>query len=652
MLEIKLIAKEEFQRVHETVTDAHDRLPLLADMCRANTLATVKRAGSGHLGSSLSSLDIVTFLYQSEMNTAELGVDHCDRDIYFSSKGHDVPAQYAVLYSLGIIPKEQFINLRRLGGTHGHPDTGIPGIEANSGSLGMGISKAKGMALAKKLKGSAGRVFVMTGDGELQEGQIWESLQTAAHQGVNNLNVIVDMNKIQSDKPVEQIISLADLEQKFATFGWHVARCNGHDFGELEAVFREFRQINYKPKVLIADTVKGKGISFMEGPAALKAGKGLYGWHSGAPDDDAFEAGYAEITARIEARFDELGLGALHTEVIDTRPRGRARLKDTAEKVVNAYGQALLELGARRDDIVVLDADLSADCGLRLFENSYPERFIEHGIAEQDMVSTAGGLALQGWLPIVNSFGVFLASRSNEQIYNNATENTKIIYVCHYAGLIPAGPGKSHQSLRDISLFGALPNCTVIEPCNGMETKQALDWCVDTADQSCMIRLVISPSPRTIALPDDYQFAYGRGAVLSTGNDAVLFSYGPVMLNEALVAAELLEERGFSLKVVNMPWLNRVDMEWFEETVGACSAVFVLDNHSAYGGLGDSLLNALMSSDTLRNRRLVKFAVEDYPACGTPQEVLDYHGLSGRSLVGRILKAMDGEQGRMLEAAS
>ena len=319
-----------------------------------------------------------------------------------------------------------------------------------------------------------------------------------------------------------------------------------------------------------------------------------------------------------------------------TRERNRVTLKDTAEKVVTAYGEALVKIGAQRKDIVVLDADLSADCGLRPFEEAYPERFIENGIAEQDMVSTAGGLALQGFLPIVNSFGVFLASRSNEQIYNNATEKTKIIYVCHYAGLIPAGPGKSHQSLRDISLFGALPNCVIMEPCNGLETKQALEWCVDQAEQNCMIRLAISPSPRTIVLPDDYHFSFGRGAVINDGKDAILFSYGPVMMNEALSAAEILREKDVSLKVVNLPWLNKVDLNWLEEISADCEFIFALDNHSGYGGLGDFLLNAMMSSPELRSRRLIKFAIDEYPACGTPQETLAYHKLDGRSLAERI----------------
>jgi transketolase len=155
-----------------------------------------------------------------------------------------------------------------------------------------------------------------------------------------------------------------------------------------------------------------------------------------------------------------------------------------------------------------------------------------------------------------------------------------------------------------------------------------------------MMRLVISPSPRTITLPEGYSFSFCKGAVLKEGKDAVLFAYGPVMLNEALSAAEMLAEQNFSLRVVNLPWLNRIDDKWLAETIGDCKTIFSLDNHSEYGGLGDHLLNAFMMSDNLRDKKLIKFAVEEHPACGTPSEALAYHKLDGKSLVTRVLKAM------------
>lgn len=635
MVKIGFIRPKAFEKIQRSNLDRFEKLQIMSDMCRLNAVSAIKLAGSGHLGSSLSSMDIFVLLYLNELNILRVGIHDPNRDIFFSSKGHDAPGQYAAMVAAGMIDFEKFLKLRRLGGLDGHPDVQIPGIEANTGSLGMGVSKAKGIAIAKRLNSWGGRVIVLTGDGELQEGQFWESLQTTVHQKINNIQVIVDANQVQTDKRVEEIISLGDLERKLSAFGWHVERCNGHSFQELDRTFSKFKMITDKPKILIADTIKGKGVTFMEHPQALKENNGLYKWHAGAPDDQAFESAQRELFSKINASLDKSGFEQITLEFFEAGKNGS--WKTSSEKVVVAYGEGLAELGGRRKDIVVLDGDLAADCGLVPFKNAFPERFIENGIAEQDMVSTAGGLALQGFLPVVNSFGVFLASRANEQIYNNSTEETKIIYVCHYSGLIPAGPGKSHQSLRDISLFGALPNCIAIEPCNAKETKEALKWIVDEAKENCLLRLTLFPSPRIISLPDEYNFTFGRGVVVEEGEDAVIFSYGPIMINEALLANENLKKEGFSLRVVNMPWLNRIDHNWFEQAVGNCKTVFILDNHSTVGGLGDSLVDAFVQSPKLNDKKFYKFGIEGYPACGTPQEALRHHGLDGASLSRRII---------------
>jgi transketolase len=244
-------------------------------------------------------------------------------------------------------------------------------------------------------------------------------------------------------------------------------------------------------------------------------------------------------------------------------------------------------------------------------------------------------------LPVVNSFASFLASRANEQIYNNAGEQTKIIYACHYAGLIPAGPGKSHQSLRDISLFGALPNCEILQPCNGEETRMVVDYAVNGAEENVMIRLIIGPSPRKIRLPAEYKLEKGKGVTLAHGNDAVLFAYGPVMIHEAMVASDLLVRKGIGLQVINSPWLNRMDREWMMAQVSPFGHIFVLEDHAPVGGFADFLLNELVSTGGLGTRSFVKFAVEGYPACGTPAEALRFHGLDGASLADRILFHMD-----------
>ena len=642
MPDLRLVPKPELDRLRSADVDQDARLALLADVCRLNALVAVKRAGSGHLGSTFSALDVVAHLLFDELDVAERGFDDPDRDVFFSSKGHDVPGLYAALFALGVVSRERLLRLRRLGGLDGHPDVGVHGIEASSGSLGMGISKGRGIALAKRQLGRDGRVVVMTGDGELQEGQNWEALQSAAHDRLGGLWVVVDRNEVQSDKRTEEIVALGDLEAKLRAFGWDVETVDGHDHAVLRSAFGSFRDGGDAPKALIAETVKGKGVSFMEHPRALADGGGTYRWHAGAPPDEAFARAVAELEARLAERCAAVGVEPPALEPVEPETPvvglegepesgagARAKQRVTEEYVVEAYGAALLELGAECGDFVVLDADLASDCRTRAFELAYPDRFVQCGIAEQDMVSTAAGMARHGLLPVVNSFASFLASRANEQIYNQASEGSKVVYALHYAGLIPAGPGKSHQSIRDISLLGALPDVPIVQPASWDEATALVRWAVLEAEETVAIRLVIGPSPRRLdlgRLP-----GVGRGTVLRDGTDIVLVSYGPVMLHEALVAAELLAgRREASARVVAMPWLNRFDAAWLASEIGGYEHVIVVEDHASVGGLGDRLRAAL------GGRALTVFGVEGWPACGTPDEALRFHGLDGDSLAARI----------------
>src|SRR5262245_22086115 len=383
MPDLRLVPRPELDRLRAADVDADAKLALLADACRLNALVAVKRAGSGHLGSTFSALDVVSLLLFDELNVAERGFDDPDRDIFFSSKGHDVPGLYSVLFALGVVPRERLMRLRRLGGLDGHPDIGVRGIEASSGSLGMGISKGRGIALAKRRLGRGGRVVVVTGDGELQEGQNWEALQAAAHERLGGLWVVVDRNEVQSDKPTEEIVALGDLEGKLRAFGWHVEAVDGHDHAAIRAAFVRFGEGSDAPKALVARTVKGKGVSFMEHPAALAEGGGTYRWHAGAPGDEPFARAVAELEARLAERCAALGLEPPAPEAVEPESpvrgleaepesgAGSRRPAVTEEYVVEAYGEALLELAAERADLVVLDADLASDCRVRGFELAY-----------------------------------------------------------------------------------------------------------------------------------------------------------------------------------------------------------------------------------------------------------------------------------------
>jgi transketolase len=609
----------EFVRILAIEDDKALRSALLAGAARINALYMIARAGSGHIGSSFSSLDILSWLHLEEMK---------DGDIFFSSKGHDAPGYYALMMGLGRLDFDLLHRLRRLGGLPGHPDVSVSVCTTNTGSLGMGISKAKGILFANRQLGRKDRVFVMTGDGELQEGQIWESLVSAANQGLGNVIAIVDHNKLQSDTFMKNTSDLGDLEAKFAAFGWHVARCDGHDAAALRNVFAEFDGITDRPKVLIADTIKGRGVSFME-HTSLDSDVAMYRFHSGAPDMNTYIRALTELKMGVDAALTSVGVGPLILETVDAPARPVPSPK--AERLVEAYSRALIEQARANPRIIALDADLILDTGLIPFKEQFPERFVECGIAEQDMVSQAGGMALGGLLPVVHSFACFLSARPNEQIYNNATEHTRIVYVGSLAGVVPGGPGHSHQAVRDISVLAAIPGLELIEPCSSAETVMALDYCLDKAPGSTYLRLVSIPCYIPYSLPTDYRLTVGRGSVLREGSDVVIIGYGPVLLSQAWKAAENLAQEGISVRLINLPWLNRVDHEWLSDAVTGSMAVVTLDNHYLTGGQGEMLVGSLVNLGHPA-LRVVRLGVEGVPQCGTNDEVLRTHGLDSRGI--------------------
>jgi transketolase len=345
------------------------------------------------------------------------------------------------------------------------------------------------------------------------------------------------------------------------------------------------------------------------------------------------------LIERANQLLSGVNAGPLAVEPV-ARPR-RTPPAENAQRLVGAYEKALVEAGGRNDRLVALDADLILDCGLISFRDSFPDRFFECGIAEQDMVSQAGGMALKGLLPVVHSFACFLTPRANEQIYNNATEKTKIIYVGSLVGLVPGGPGHSHQSVRDISALSAVPGLTLLEPCCESEVRMAVDYATETAASSVYLRLVSIPCAIPFDLPAVYRLEEGRGVALTEGADAVLFSYGPVMLVEAYKAAESLRAgRGVALKVVNLPWLNRVDDDWLQAVLGECRSVFTVDNHYTAGGQGEMLAAAIAGLGLSEGVRVTRFGLDEIPACGTNEEVLRYHGLDSESLVASIAQTL------------
>ena len=471
----------------------------------------------------------------------------------------------------------------------------------------------------------------MTGDGELQEGQIWESLRGAVNANMGELTVIVDHNKIQSDHWVTETNDLGDLETRFDSYGWHVQKCNGHSLLDFAKCLNECKQ-STAPSVIIADTLKGSGVSFME-PHGL-ASKEYYRYHSGSPSAEDYNRAIAELTETVNRYFRANTIDPLKLKSSSHIPN---TTNNTDQRLIPSYEEALTAAGKKNPELVVLDADLALDCGLDSFRKSFPHRYIECGIAEMDMVSQAGGLALAGKLPIVHSFACFLTPRANEQIYVNATEKTKIIYVGSLAGLLPAGPGHSHQSVRDIALMSSIPGLIAFEPSSCTETTAVVNWMVAHAEGPCYLRLTSIPVELSFEPPAIEKLKPGYGTILREGDDGIVFGYGPVMLSEAFAAAEIISQTsGYEICIVNLPWLNHIDPSWLATTVGHHKLVFTLDNHYRIGGQGDQIAALLTEIDVPNRLKVRRFGLSEIPVCGTNEEALHQHGLDQKNLAKKI----------------
>lgn len=633
---------DELSRISKSILSPVNRAGLLANASRINALFMIARAGSGHIGSSFSSMEMMSFLYTNEVypqhsqNISESG--DVPKAIFFSSKGHDAPAMYSILIGLGILPEAMLGELRKLDGLPGHPDVGTPGIVTNTGSLGMGVSKAKGFIKANRLQNKFTPVYVLTGDGELQEGQFWESLISAVNNKMHELTVLIDHNKLQSDTLLSKVNDLGDLEAKLLAFGFHVERCDGNDLDSFAECISNCKSISDRPKAIIADTIKGRGVSFME-HTSIDSDIENYKFHSGAPTAENYHLAVIELLDTANRYLESLGMGELRLQAI--KASQKPKTSKNIQRLIPAYSSALVEIAEARDEIVALDADLILDTGLMRFSERFQDRFIECGIAEQDMVSQAGALALSGKLPIVHSFACFLAARPREQIYNNATENTKVIYVGSLAGILPGGPGHSHQGINDIGALGHIPGLQILVPGCESDVKLLLKWACEENEQSSYLRLESIPVDLNFHYEPAQNFEFGKGISITADASIKLITYGPTMLSVALEAAKLIQQRkNLDLEVINFPWVNAIDKNWLRSVVEASDRLVVVDNHFSKGALADRVCNMAVDFN-LTSKRIIKIGLNEIPASGANEELLQRHGLDANSIVSQIIRSLN-----------
>ncbi len=606
------------------------------DLLRFNTLLSVARAGTGHLGASLSMADLLAELYFRRGHFDPVLAARRDRDIFVLSKGHAAPSHYAVLAARGFFPTARLDHLRRWGGLPGHSHVTTPGVDGNTGSLTMGLSKAVGFAIAKQRFGLAGNVYTLCGDGELQEGQGWEALLSAASFACPQFYLVIDANKVQTDQYVDDILIYRDLPGTLQALGFTLTECDGHDAGSIRQAFDLLDQVGDKPKCLLAHTIKGRGVSFMEHTAVLKQPGDRYVWHNKPPSAGQLAQAQQEILQRVSRIWPALG-GAPPTVVTELKiPLEPAAAGIQGKPLVPAFAAAVLQLARQHPHVVVLDADLEEDCGLTPFRQEFPDRFLELGIMEQHMCSAASALAALGYVPIINSYAAFLTSRSNEQIYNLATDKkARFLLVGHLAGVIPATPGMSHQAFRDIGSLRSIPGLQIYQPM-GPEDCQGIVERFGRGEVGPMLYLRVVMAPSALALPaGDARLPVGHSQVLRAGRHAVLLSAGPVMLGEAMAAAELLAAEGLEVEVRNHPWVTAFDGKMMHALAGRKIPILVAEDHHRLGGLGEGFFAAVAQAG-LTVSASAQVALDDLPDTGFRAEALAGMGLGREAIAGRL----------------
>ena len=598
------------------------KLELISLALRLNILYSIQKAGSGHLGSSLSALDI--FLCCAEYLKDKKG-------IFFSSKGHDAPALYNVMSVYKKIKFEKIHLLRKLNGLPGHPDLNITkNILFNTGSLGMGISKINGLSFSNHFLDEKSNNIVVLGDGELQEGQNWEALMFLQNNKKLNPLIIIDNNKIQSDTWVENVKDYSKLRDKIKSFKLNFEEADGHDKKRLLDLISLHFKKNKGATVILANTIKGKGFKEFES-TNFKSSMKFYPYHSGDLPTRIFEKASGQIIDKILKFCNNNNIK--YPDLKKNRLIKKNEIDSEYLNLIKEYSDELLLFAKKNKKTVILDADLTKDAGSSEVMKKLSKQFVEFGIAEQDMVSFGSGLAAKKLLPIFHSFSCFLSTRSQEQIFNFCSENRKGIFIGALSGLTPSAPGHSHQMVRDIPLIGSMPNMLLIEIFSKKMINQFFNY-QKKIEKSFFIKInnsrLIKKNFEKLHLPKLGNFLQ---ICNPSKSNIVVICQGADVLNEILkIRKNLLNE---NIKVVAAVWLNKINKN---EILKLNNKKIIIFQSSTEFGSFDSFLSKKILSLNCNVKKFKTISINGLPACGQNDQVLNYHNLSFSKILSILKK--------------
>ena len=599
----------------------------LANLLRRDSIDLTTAAGNGHPTTCMSAADIMAWLFFRELKLDKNQMGHPAADQYIFSKGHAAPLLWALLYRLGYIPKDELDTFRQVDSRlEGHPTVRMPGVPAATGSLGQGLSVALGMADVYKRTGSEQKVYVLFGDGEINEGQIWEAAMLAADRQLDNIVGIVDINKIQQTDFNEEILDMEPLKEKFESFGWNVVRIDGHDLEAIAYAFDKARDNSGKPFMILADTYKGYGVSFLQNKLD-KHGKALNEEDRKKAYEELPVSDDFDVAACIQSLHD---LGEAKTpEAISVNleiPTDFDRSKKYAPRA--AYGDALKSMGAQSDRIWVLDGDMRGSTYSKHFASAYPERHLECGIAEQNMISAAAGMAAAGKIAICNSFARFF-ERAYDQIEMAAYSEANFKVVGSHIGTSIGEDGVSQMAMADCGFMRAIPNSIVTCPSDYVSAYK-LTGALLESDQYVYMRNLRESVP--VIYDNDETFPLNDYKVPHKGNDAkAVIMATSITVHEALKAAETLKGEGIEVDVIDAYSLKPFPAEKFADAC-AGKVVFTVEDHYAIGGVGDIAIEALNGHAV----KVHKIAVEQFPESGKPADLMAKYGIDAAGIVKRV----------------
>ena len=599
----------------------------IAALVRYHILTATTRAGSGHPTSALSAVELMTcLLFGNIFRYAPSRPEHPNNDRLIFSKGHASPLLYALWTVAGVVSEEEMMTYRKFGSRlEGHPTTVFPHAEAATGSLGQGLSIGVGMALNARLDKLPYRTYVLIGDSEMAEGSQWEAAQIAAHYKLDNLVGILDVNRLGQRGETMYGHDLDAYRQRLEAFGWATVTVdNGHDPDQVLAGYQKLAGHGGRPAMLIARTLKGKGVSLVEDQD---------GFHGKALDEDQLAAALRElgevdreVRGTIAAPKD---IGPPEITRGETEPVTYGVNESVATR--HAFGNALKRIYPAFPDIVSLDGEVSNSTGAETFKKAFPDRFFEMYIAEQNMAGAALGLARRGKIPFVSTFGAFM-SRAYDQIRMSRYSDANIKYVGSHAGVSIGQDGPSQMALEDLAFFRTIPDCLVFYPCDAVSTEKLV---TAAAEYEGMAYLRTTRQGTPVIYEPGEEFPPGGCKVLrrSSSDRALLVAAG-ITVHEALAAFdELNDEHGISVGVIDLYSIKPVDAKTLKEAAVNIGLIITVEDHHPEGGLGDAVRGALWDAWV----PIHSMAVDRIPKSGTPRELLDFEGISRRAIVDKVL---------------